>query len=172
MAILTFDGHTPQFPKSAWIADNATVTGQVTIGEQSSIWYQVVIRGDVNKIIIGSRTNIQDATIVHGSHGKQDTIIGDDVTIGHRAIIHGCEIGNNVVIGMGAIILDDAVIPDYCIIGAGALVPPGKKLDPGFVYVGNPLRKLKPMSVDMIKAYAQTLAHAYVANAEKYASIS
>ena len=136
MAIIPVNGKSPVIPGSCWVADNATVTGDVEFGEQCSVWFQVVIRGDVNKIRIGNKVNIQDASIIHGTNGRGDTIIGNNVSIGHRAIIHGCEIKDNVLIGMGAIILDDAVIGSNVLVAAGAVVTSGMILESGFLYGG------------------------------------
>lgn len=141
----------PTVADSAFIDPTATVIGKVSIGEQSSVWPMVVIRGDVNHIRIGARSNIQDASVIHVSRPKPSnpegypSIIGDDVTIGHKVMLHGCRIGNRVLIGMGAIILDGVVIEDEVIVGAGALVTPGKHLESGFLYVGSPARKSRPL---------------------------
>ena len=145
MAIIPVNGITPKISKTCWVAENATVTGDVKIGEESSIWFQTVIRGDVNKIKIGNRVNIQDASIVHGTTGGRDTIIGNDVSIGHRAIIHGCTLEDNVLIGMGAIILDNVVVQSNVIVGAGAVVTGGSILESGFLYAGIPAKKIKPL---------------------------
>lgn len=162
MPIISVNGILPKIAKSCWVAENATVTGDVEIGEDSSVWFQTVIRGDVNKIIIGKRVNIQDAAIVHGSTGLGNTIIGDDVSIGHRAIIHGCTLHNNVLIGMGAIILDDAVVQSNVIVGAGAVVTGGSILESGFLYAGIPAKKIKPLEEGKTDYYIKGTAAGYV----------
>ena len=162
MPLIEVNGIRPSIPASTWVAENATVTGDVVCGEECSIWFQVVIRGDVNKIQIGNRVNIQDATIVHGTNGRGDTIIGDNVSIGHRAIIHGCHIHNNVLIGMGAIVLDDAVVESNVIVAAGAVVTSGSVLKSGFLYAGIPARKIKPLEDGKIDYYIKGTAAAYV----------
>lgn len=128
-----------------YMAEGARVLGDVTIGEGSSVWYNAVIRGDSNSIVIGENTNVQDNAVLHVSHSNSLTI-GDNVTIGHGAIIHGCTIGNNVLIGMGAIVLDGAVIEDNCIIGAGALVTQGKMIPTGSLAFGNPAKVMREIT--------------------------
>ncbi len=158
----------PEVHESAWIADNATVTGKTVIGAHSSIWYQVVIRGDVNKIVIGEGVNIQDLTMVHGTYGKQDTIIGNRVSVGHRAIIHGCTIHDDVLIGMGAIVLDDTIIESNVIVGAGAVVTQGARLKSGFLYAGVPAKLIKPLDPDIHIPYITSTAAGYRSLKEVY----
>lgn len=158
----------PTLSPTTWVAQNATLTGDVTMGEESSVWFQAIIRGDVNKIRIGNRVNIQDACIVHGSRGGQDTIIGDDVSVGHRAVIHGCTIDPIVLIGMGAIIMDDVHIPSHVIIGAGSVVTQGKQLESGWIYAGAPARKLKPISIEKAEHIVLDNVNAYVSLSRKY----
>lgn len=150
-------GKTPQIGPDTFIAETAVIIGDVVIGQACSIWYHVVIRGDVHYIRIGNRTNIQDGAILHCTYQKAPLEIGDEVTIGHGAIVHGCKIGNRVLIGMGAIILDHAEIPDQTLIAAGALVPEGMKLQPHYLYAGIPARPIKPLSeaqLESLQAYA------------------
>ncbi len=150
-------GKTPQIGADTFIAETAVIIGDVVIGEACSIWYHVVIRGDVHYIRIGNRTNIQDGAILHCTYQKAPLEIGDEVTIGHGAIVHGCKIGNRVLIGMGAILLDHAEIPDQTLIAAGALVPEGMKLQPGYLYAGIPAKPIKPLSeahLTSLEAYA------------------
>lgn len=128
-----------------YMAEGARIVGDVEIGESSSIWYNAVVRGDSNPIIIGENTNIQDNAVLHVSHSHSMTI-GDNVTIGHGAIVHGCSIGNNVMIGMGAIVLDGAVIEDNCIIGAGALVTQNKIIPAGSLCFGNPAKVVRELT--------------------------
>lgn len=166
--IITVNGKTPVIHHTAWVADNAVLTGDIEIGEHCSIWYGVVIRGDVNKIRLGKNVNIQDLTMVHGTNGRGDTLLGDNVSVGHRAIIHGCQIESNVLIGMGAIVLDDVVVPSNTIIGAGAVVTSGTKLEPGYIYAGTPARKLKPLDATKAQLYIEGTSAAYVGYKELY----
>lgn len=168
--ILEVKGRKPQIDSSAKIASNATITGDVTIGVEASIWFNVVIRGDVNKIIIGDRVNIQDNAVVHGTTGREDTVIGDDVSIGHRAIIHGCKIEGRALIGMGAIVLDDAVIKQDCIIAAGAVVTQNTVCESGYIYAGIPAKQIKKLDPDMIKYYIDGTAKAYIQYSGLYES--
>jgi len=166
--LITVKGINPQIDSTAWIADNATITGDVTVGANCSIWFQVVIRGDVNKIILGDNVNIQDGSMVHGTHGRGDTILGNNVSVGHKAIIHGCKIEDNVLIGMGAIVLDDVIVPSNTIIAAGAVVTSGTVLEPGFIYAGTPARKLKPLDAAKAQVYIEGTANAYIQYKEYY----
>ncbi|MEK7390961.1 MAG: gamma carbonic anhydrase family protein [Fibrobacterota bacterium] len=137
MSIHAFMGHTPVLKAGAWIAPGAQVAGRVTLGEDVSIWYNAVLRADINTISIGARSNIQDNAVIHlaDNYGVE---LGEDVVVGHSAIIHACKIGNNVLVGMGSIIMDGAEIGDDCIIAAGALVSPGKKIPAGSMVMGAP----------------------------------
>lgn len=166
--IITVKGKTPVIHPTAWIAENAVLTGDIEIGEHCSIWYGVVIRGDVNKIRLGKNVNIQDLTMVHGTNGRGDTILGDNVSVGHRAIIHGCQIEEKVLIGMGAIVLDDVLVPSNTIIAAGAVVTSGTVIEPGHIYAGTPARKLKPLSSRAGQIYIEGTAAAYVGYKEYY----
>ena len=152
--------------KGIYIADGAKIVGDVTIGKDSSVWYNAVIRGDSNSIAIGENTNVQDNAVLHTSHSHGLTI-GDNVTIGHGAIVHGCTVGNNVLIGMGAIILDGAVIEDNCIIGAGALVTQNKVMPEGSLVLGNPAKVARIISEDE-KASIIKNAQEYVEEAGAY----
>ncbi len=168
MQLITVNGITPKIHPTAWVADNAILTGDLEIGEHSSIWFGVVIRGDVNKIRLGKNVNIQDLTMVHGTVGRGDTILGDNVSVGHRAIIHGCQIEDNVLIGMGAIVLDDVLVPSNTIIAAGAVVTSGTKLESGYIYAGTPARKLKPLDPTKAQLYIEGTAAGYVGYKELY----
>lgn len=137
---------TPRIGKDVFLAETAVIIGDVEIGDSCSIWYHTVVRGDVHYIRIGRGTNVQDGAILHCTYQKAPLEIGKEVTIGHGAIIHGCIIGNRVLIGMGAIVLDLAHIPDEVIIAAGALVPPKAQLQSGYVYAGIPAKPLRPLS--------------------------
>ena len=153
-------GFTPKIGKNCFIAENAVIIGDVTIGDDCSIWYGVVLRGDVNTIKIGNRVNIQDNASVHTLYLRSVTEIGDDVSVGHNAVVHGAKVGNNVLVGMGAILMDNAEIADGSIIAAGAVVLTGEKLEPG-VYAGVPAKKVKDGS-DAITAAAHKNAQGYM----------
>lgn len=166
--ILPVKGITPTIDSSCWIAPNATITGDVTIGKDSTVWFQTVIRGDVNKIIIGEQSNIQDGSIIHGSYDKGNTVIGNRVSVGHRATLHGCVIHDDVLIGMGATVLDDVIIESNVVVAAGALVTMGKRLESGFIYAGIPAKKFKPLDPKMIEYYIKGTAIHYVEYAKHY----
>jgi len=161
MAIIrSLRGFTPKIGKNCFIAENAVIIGDVTIGDDCSIWYGVVLRGDVNTITIGNRVNIQDNASVHTLYQRSVTVIGDDVSVGHNAVVHGAKVGNNVLVGMGAILMDNAEIADGSIIAAGAVVLSNEKLEPG-VYAGVPAKKVKDGS-DAITAAAHKNAQGYM----------
>jgi carbonic anhydrase/acetyltransferase-like protein (isoleucine patch superfamily) len=174
--ILKYKNYTPNIGKNSWIAETATVIGDVKIGEDSAIWFGSVVRGDVHKIIIGNRTNIQDISMVHVTHHKtierdmkngNPTIIGDDVTIGHRVMLHGCKIGNAVLIGMSATILDGAEIGDESIVGAGTLVTKNKKFPPRSLILGSPAKVARELNEkEIAELYAS--AKRYVAFKNNY----
>ena len=151
--------------EKVYIADGAKIVGNVEIGEDSSVWYNAVIRGDSNSIAIGKNTNVQDNAVLHTSHSHA-LYVGDNVTIGHGAIVHGCTIGNNVLIGMGAIVLDGAVIEDNCIIGAGALVTQGKRMPEGSLIFGNPAKVIREISDEEKESIIEN-ANEYSAEARK-----
>ena len=153
-------GFTPKIGKNCFIAENAVIIGDVTIGDDCSIWYGVVLRGDVNTIKIGNRVNIQDNASVHTLYQRSVTIIGDDVSVGHNAVVHGAKVGNDVLVGMGAVLMDNAEIADGCIIAAGAVVLSDQKLEPG-VYAGVPAKKVKDGS-EKITAAAHKNAQGYL----------
>lgn len=161
----------PQIASDAFIAENATLIGDLIIGAKSSIWFQAVLRGDAGPIRIGEATNIQDGCMIHGSTGRTPTIIGNSVIVGHRAIIHGCTIENEVLIGMGAIVLDEAVVPTHTIVAAGALVPERKQLESGYLYAGIPAKKIKPISAEQILQIKEAAQH-YVEKGQWYKEFS
>src|SRR5574341_1833563 len=130
-AILAYDGKAPRLAASVFLADGSVVTGDVEIGEDSSLWFGTVVRGDVNRVRIGARTNLQDHTVVHVTVGTHPTTIGDDVTVGHRAVLHGCTVNDRSLIGIGAIVMDAVVVGPDAMVGAGALVPPRMVVPPG-----------------------------------------
>jgi len=175
MALRPFENTDPWLSADAYVDPAAVVIGDVTIGTQSSVWPQCVIRGDVNTIRIGERTNIQDGTIVHVTHdgefspGGYPTRIGDDVTVGHRAIVHACTVEDRVLVGMGAIIMDGAVVHSDVILGAGALVPPGKTLDSGWLYVGSPAKPHRELTEAEYRMLRYSAEH-YVEVAARHAA--
>lgn len=164
--ILEYEGHKPDIHESCFIADNALVLGKVTLKENTSIWYNCVLRGDGNNIKIGKYTNIQDGSVIHISK-EHETIIGDYVTVGHKAIVHACKIGNNVLVGMGAIVLDGAEIEDNVLIGAGSIVTPGKKIPSGSLVLGSPARVIRLLTKEEIEQLKQS-ALDYVKYANKH----
>ena len=149
--IRSFKNITPVLGNNVYVDDSAVVIGDVVVGDDVSIWPTTVIRGDVESIRIGDGTNVQDGSVLHVSHAGDYSpqghplTIGEGVTIGHRAVVHACTVGNYCLIGIGAIIMDDAVLEDYVMLGAGALVPPGKKLESGYLYVGSPAKQARPL---------------------------
>ncbi|MDQ6951953.1 MAG: gamma carbonic anhydrase family protein [Mariprofundaceae bacterium] len=150
----------PQVDDSAWLAPSSDVIGRVSIGKDSNIWYQTVLRGDVDEIYIGERSNIQDHCTLHNSAGKP-CVIGDDVTVGHRVILHGCNIQNLCLVGMGSIVMDDAVLEEGCLLAAGSLVPERKILKGGFLYAGSPAKERRPLT-EKEQAFLQHSAQHYV----------
>ncbi|MEE8057224.1 MAG: gamma carbonic anhydrase family protein [Pseudomonadales bacterium] len=163
-AIRPFKGITPTLGEGAYIDPAAVVIGDVELGADCSVWPLVVIRGDVNIVRMGDRSNIQDGSVIHESRPRPNnpagfaTIIGEDVTVGHKVMLHGCHIGDRVLIGMGAIVLDGVVIENEVIVGAGALVTSGKRLQSGYLYTGSPARQVRPLKESEISHFAQTTA--------------
>ncbi len=142
-------GHEPRFGKNCFLAETAVVVGEVVMGENCTVWFNAVVRGDVNSITIGDNSNIQDGAVIHGTYEKAKTVIGNNVSIAHNAVVHGCTIEDNVLIGMGAIVMDDCVVGTGSVIAAGAVVLPGTKISPGSVYAGVPARRVKDIGEDM-----------------------
>jgi carbonic anhydrase/acetyltransferase-like protein (isoleucine patch superfamily) len=150
-AVRPYQGHTPQYHASVFIDPAAVVIGDVTLGADSSVWPLAVIRGDMHRITIGERTSIQDGSVLHITHAGPfnpegfPLTIGSDVTVGHNVCLHGCTIGDRVLVGIGSIVLDGAVVEDEVVIGAGTLVPPGKRLESGYLYMGSPCQQVRPL---------------------------
>ena len=144
--VRAFEGVTPFFGDDAFVADTAAVMGDVVVGAGSSIWYGTVLRGDVMPVRVGARSNLQDLTMVHGTTGLAATTIGDEVTVGHRVVLHGCTIHDRVLVGMGSIVLDLAVIESDVIVGAGSLVTPRSRLESGWLYLGSPAKKVRRLT--------------------------
>jgi carbonic anhydrase/acetyltransferase-like protein (isoleucine patch superfamily) len=159
--ILPVKGISPDIPSDVFVAPNATIVGDVVMGPSCSIWFNAVIRGDVNAIRIGEKVNIQDNAVIHCTYEKNATMIGNNVSIGHSAIVHGCTIEDNVLIGMGAIVMDRAVVGSYSIIAAGAVVLEGTIIPPGSVYAGVPAKKVKDVSPEKVSGEIERIANNY-----------
>ena len=144
--ILPVEDKQPKWGENCFIAPNATIVGDVTMGANCSVWFNAVIRGDVNRITIGQDTNIQDGAVIHATYLKASTTIGNRVSIGHNAIVHGCILKDHILVGMGAIVMDNAIVEEYCIIAAGAVVLENTHCESGFIYGGTPAKKLKPIT--------------------------
>ncbi len=168
--IISFKKRWPVIHETAFVAPSADVIGDVEIGERSSIWFQTVIRGDVHKIKIGKRTNIQDHSLLHVTEGWTPLLIGDEVTIGHRVILHGCKVGNRVLVGMGSIILDGAEIGDECMIGAGALVTKNMKIPPRSLVLGIPGKVVRELKPEELAGLGESADH-YVKTASEYQGV-
>ena len=155
-------GFTPQIGKNIYLAENATIIGDVIIGDDCSIWYNTVLRGDVNSIRIGNRVNVQDGTVIHTLYQKSVTIIEDDVSIGHNAVIHGAKIESGALIGIGAVVLDHAVVGEGAIIAAGSVVLSGTQVEPGSIYAGVPAKFIKKVDPEQAKEMNQKIANNYI----------
>jgi carbonic anhydrase/acetyltransferase-like protein (isoleucine patch superfamily) len=166
MAIYEVDGMTPKIPDSAWVADSAQVIGDVVLGEEVGIWFGVVARGDTASIRIGARTNIQDLSVLHADVGKPLTI-GAGVTVGHKAMLHGCTIGDDSLIGIGAVVLNGAKIGKGCLVGAGALVTEGKEFPDGVMIIGSPAKQVRELKPEQLQGLRESADH-YVANAQRF----
>ncbi|MDD2917902.1 gamma carbonic anhydrase family protein [Rhodoferax sp.] len=166
MAIYEVDGMTPQIPDSAWVADSAEVMGDVVLGDQVSIWFGVVVRGDSERITIGAGTNIQDLSVLHADPGKP-LIIGSGVTVGHKVMLHGCTVGDDSLIGIGAVVLNGARIGKGCLVGASALVTEGKVFPDGSMIIGNPAKAVRELTAEQLQGLPLIAQH-YVANALRF----
>ncbi|MGB1310274.1 MAG: gamma carbonic anhydrase family protein [Leucothrix sp.] len=174
MSVRQFNGVSPSIAATAYVDQDAVIIGDVTLAEDVSIWPCAVIRGDVNHIRIGARTNIQDGSVLHVTHASDKytnatgtpLLIGEDVTVGHKAVLHACTIGNRCLIGMGSVVLDNAVIEDEVMVAAGSVVAPGKTLKSGYLYLGNPAREKRPLN-DQERQFLSYSAENYVALAKQ-----
>ncbi len=166
--IIEVRGHLPVFGKDCFVAPNATLTGDIIMGDECSVWFNAVLRGDVNSIRMGHRVNVQDNAVVHCTYQRALTTIGNNVSIGHNAIVHGCVIEDNVLIGMGAMVMDHAVIGSNSIIAAGAVVLENTHVAPGSLYAGVPARKIKDVSPELIEGEIRRIAANYVKYAGWY----
>ena len=152
----------PSFGTNCYLAENATILGDVTMGDECSVWFQAVVRGDVHYIKIGNKVNIQDGAVIHATYQKSPTTIGNNVSIGHRAIVHGCTIHDNVLVGMGAIVMDNVVVEENVLIAAGAVVLENSRLESGHVYAGVPAKKVKALTPELFKDMIERIANNYV----------
>lgn len=154
--IKSIRGFSPRFGSNCFLAENAVVVGEVIMGDNCTVWFNAVVRGDVHSITIGNNTNIQDGAIIHCTYQKAKTVIGNNVSIAHNAVVHGCTLEDNVLVGMGAIIMDDAVVEAYSVIAAGAIVLPGTRVPSGSVFAGIPAKKVKDIGSEMREVIDRT----------------
>jgi len=166
MALYQLNEHSPQLAEGAWVADSAEVMGQVRMGERASVWFNTVVRADNEVITIGAETNIQDGTVLHCDPGKP-LHIGQGVTVGHNVMLHGCTVGDHSLIGIGAVVLNEAVIGKNCLVGAGALVTEGKTFPDGSMILGSPAKAVRQLTPEQIEGLKR-IAQGYVQNAERY----
>ncbi|MES2879992.1 MAG: gamma carbonic anhydrase family protein [Pseudomonadota bacterium] len=166
MAIYELDGAVPRISDSAWVADSAQVMGDVELADDASVWFGTVIRGDMDTIRIGQRTNIQDGSVLHADAGLPLTL-GDDVTVGHKVMLHGCTVGDGSLIGIGAIVLNGAKIGKGCLVGAGSLVTEGKEFPDGSMIIGSPAKVVRQLTPEQLEGFLRNAEH-YVANARRY----
>ncbi len=170
--ILPVESNMPRWGKDCFIAPNATIVGDVVMGDECSIWFNTVVRGDVNSIRIGNKVNIQDGAVIHCTFKKTKTLIGNNVSIGHNAIVHGCEVHDNVLIGMGAIVMDNAVIHSNTIIAAGAVVLEGTICEGSAIYAGVPAKKVKEISTEKVEGEINRIANNYVGYARWFQQVN
>lgn len=166
MAIYELDGVAPEVDPSAWIADSAQVMGRVTLGAEASVWFGTIIRGDTESITIGRGSNIQDGSVMHADIGMP-IVLGENVTVGHKVMLHGCTIGDETLIGIGAIVLNGAKIGRNCLVGAGALVTEGKEFPDGSMILGSPAKAVRPLTPEQMEGLRQSARH-YVENARRF----
>jgi len=160
--VLPVEGKSPQFGENIFLAPNATIVGDVQMGRDGSIWFNAVVRGDVNFIRIGDRVNIQDGACIHGTFEKCGTTIGNSVSIGHNAIVHGCTLHDHVLVGMGAIVMDNAVVHSNTIIAAGAVILEGTICESGSIYAGVPAKKVKDITPELVRGEIERIANNYI----------
>jgi carbonic anhydrase/acetyltransferase-like protein (isoleucine patch superfamily) len=159
--IKTCNGKTPKFGSDCWLAENSTIVGDVIMGDECSIWFNAVVRGDVNSIRTGNRVNIQDGAVIHCTYEKTKVHLGDNVSVGHNAIVHGCTVEDNVLIGMGAIVMDNCYIESNCIIAAGAVLTENTYVESWSIYAGVPAKKVKDLSPELFTGEVQRIANNY-----------
>lgn len=162
MLIKSVNGISPSIPKDCYVAENATIVGDVTFGDSCSVWFNAVVRGDVNSITIGNKVNIQDGAIIHCTYQKHATVIGNNVSIGHNAIVHGCIIKDNVLIGMGAIIMDNCIVESNSIIAAGAVLTQNTIVESGSIWAGVPAKKVKDINESDFAGEIERISNNYV----------
>ena len=167
MAIYQLDDLTPDVHPTAWVADNAQVMGQVSLAENASVWYGAVLRGDNDSISVGRNSNVQDGSVLHTDHGSP-LVIGDDVTIGHQVMLHGCSVGDCSLIGMGSVVMNGARIGRNCIVGAGALITEGKQFPDGVLIIGAPAKVVRELSAEQISQLQASASH-YVVQQRRHA---
>ena len=155
-------GFAPKYGEDCWFAENATIIGDVSMGDQCSVWYSAVVRGDVNSITFGNKVNIQDGAVIHATYEKTKTNLGNNVSVGHNALVHGCTVEDNVLIGMGSIVMDNCYIESNCIIAAVAVLLEGTRVEAWSVYAGVPAKKVKTLSPELFKGEVQRIADNYV----------
>ncbi len=155
-------GISPKFGKDCWFAENATIVGDVVMGDQCSVWFNAVVRGDVNSIRMRNKVNIQDGAVIHCTYEKTKVNLGNNVSVGHNALVHGCTVGDNVLIGMGAIVMDNCHIEENCIIAAGAVLLEGTHVESWSIYAGVPAKKVKTLSPELFQGEVQRIANNYV----------
>jgi carbonic anhydrase/acetyltransferase-like protein (isoleucine patch superfamily) len=166
MALYQLGDESPDIADSAWVADSAQVMGAVTLADNASVWFGAILRGDTERITLGRNTNVQDGTVIHCDHGYPVTL-GDDVTVGHQVMLHGCTIGEGSLVGIKAVVLNGAKIGKHCLVGAGALVTEGKEFPDGSMILGSPAKVVKMLSPEQIEGLKRSAAH-YVQNAQRY----
>ena len=166
MAVYEFDGRSPRVAASAWVADSAQVMGNVVLGDDVSVWFGTIIRGDTETITIGQGSNIQDGSVLHADVGKP-LVVGENVTVGHQVMLHGCTIGDESLIGIGAVVLNGAVIGKNCLVGAGALVTEGKEFPDGCMIIGSPAKAVRQLSPQQIQGFKLSAQH-YIENARRF----
>lgn len=170
--ILSVEDNFPKWGSECFIAPNATIVGDVIMGDQCSVWFNAVIRGDVNSIRIGNKVNIQDGAVIHCTFKRSKAIIGNNISIGHNAIVHGCTVHDNVLIGMGSIVMDNAIVKSNTIIAAGAVVLEGTVCEAGAIYAGIPAKKIKEISLEKVEGEINRIANNYIGYAKWFEAVN